>query len=70
LSFRRRTEVQLEQAQREAAAFRARAQRTTAELAQLKIDHTAALMSGVNERDGDGWQMNDGPKRSRFCVVM
>ncbi len=64
-------EVRLEQAHRETAAFRARCQKLAAELSQLKIDHATALVSGVNQRDGDGWQMNDGPKRSsRFCAVM
>jgi hypothetical protein len=63
-------EVRLEQAHREAAAFRARCQKVGSELSQLKIDHAAALVSGVNQRDGDGWQMNNGPKRSRFCAIM
>lgn len=62
--------VRLEQAHREAAAFRARSQKATAELAQLRIDHAVALASGVNRRDGDGWEMNGGPNRSRFCAIM
>ena len=63
-------EVRLEQVHREAAASRARGQKLAAELSQLKIDHATALVSGVNQRDGDGWQMDDGPRRSRFCAVM
>ena len=62
------TEVRLEQSNREVAAFRARSQKVTAELTQLKIDHADALATGVTQRDGDGWEMNE--KRSRFCAIM
>ena len=60
-------DVLLTQAQREASAFRERAQKVTKELAQLKVDHMNALIKGQSERDGDGWEMK---QKSRFCVVM